>query len=89
MEDRNVEEERKRKYVITAIYTLDKYIGVVEAGDEEEAEEAGYNMVANEEIILCHYCSKKINRPTFYSLVVEEEEDEAKEGGGIGKSPVV
>lgn len=46
------------------------------------------SMVANEEIILCRYCSKKIDRPTFHSLVVEEE-DEAKEGGGIGKSPVV
>jgi len=59
------------KYSVYGVINATKYIGEFEANSEEEAEEMAWDSETGF-ISICYHCSKEIEEPTIYEMVVEE-----------------
>lgn len=66
------------KFRVTGIIRASKYIGIIEAGSEEEAKELAYE---HEEasISLCHHCSRDCEDPEIFDMEVYKIEDDEDE----------
>ena len=61
------------KYSVYALYTVSKYVGEVEAGSKEEAEEKAYEHLSEEMYAsICHQCAQEITLGDIDSLDIEE-----------------
>ena len=59
-----------KKYQVYAIYTASKPVGEVEAENEDEAVERGWELV--DHVMLCHECARKLDIADAYEVQVEE-----------------
>tara|TARA_Y100000034_G_C6686603_1_gene302111 strand:+ start:224 stop:430 length:207 start_codon:yes stop_codon:yes gene_type:complete len=65
------------KYRISGLVTGGKYLGEVDADNEEQAEMRGWKL-PDAHVSVCHQCSSEIDDPEITQLFVEE----IKEGEG-------
>lgn len=63
------------KYRVYAIMSASKFIGEIEAKDEEEAEELAWEHDNADNPRLCHRCAKELDIGDMHKLDIEEIKD--------------
>lgn len=60
-----------KKYRVYGIVTGSKYLGIIEAENEDDAKEKGFNL-DGVYVSVCHQCSNEIDDPDIHEIQVEE-----------------
>lgn len=66
--------KKLKKYRVTGHVFAGKYLGIVEAENEEDAKEKGLNL-ETASVSLCHACAEECEDPQVEDVTVEEIED--------------
>ena len=59
-----------KKYRVHGVVTGGKYLGEVEAENEKQAKEKGFDLESNY-VSLCHQCAGEVEDPEIHEIIVE------------------